>query len=143
MTEVEYPDEFEPECDEDDYDDDPCQRCGPWCEHWMGDGLCEVACEELAREEKEFEEKYKSTRLCPVCNQRLTCYQIPEVDELWHWPGKWNPMIGLGIFAAYGVPKGELHHKGNIYHVWIGAGDYRDEKLIQPLGKEAKIATFL
>ncbi len=43
------------------WDDDPCDRCGPWCEHWGGDGLCMLAIEQQAKETKEFEMKYVST----------------------------------------------------------------------------------
>lgn len=139
MMEAEYP-EFYDEFEELEYhDDDPCVRCGPWCEYWMGDNLCKLAIEELANEQGEFESKYKSQRLCPVCNQSLECWQIPDVDELWLWSAQHHPIIGLEIYRAYGVPKGVVHSKGNIYHVWIGEGEYREGKLIQPLGKGVRI----
>ncbi len=39
----------------------------------------------------------------------------------------------------YGAPKGIVHQKGNIYHIWIGEGEVRREELIQPLGRPASI----
>jgi len=132
--EVEYPDEFEDYEDAEDYYS--CDNCGPWCPHWGGDGLCELEIEAFAKEHEDFEKKYKSQRLCPVCNESLECWQIPDVDTLWQWSAQHHPLIGLEIYRAYGVPKGVVHSKGNIYHVWIGEGEYREEKLIQPLGKQ-------
>jgi len=115
------------------------EYCGSWCEHWGGDNLCELEIEALAKETEDYEAKYKSTRLCPVCSQSLDCWQIPDVDELWHWSAQHHPLIGLEIYRAYGVPKGVIHSKGNVYHVWIGKGKYREEKLIQPLGKTIRV----
>jgi hypothetical protein len=126
-----YPD-YDDEDDEEERDDElACEHCGMWCEHWMGDNLCELEIEQQAKEDEEYNSKYVNQRLCPICNQSLTCYQIP-VDTLWTWPGDfYNPLIALNIYAACGVSKGECHHKGNVYHIWIGEGENRREELIQ------------
>ena len=138
MFGFEYYDDDE---DWDAWDIDPCDQCGPWCEHWGGDGLCMLVIEQMAEEEKFFEKKYMSTNKCPVCDVELTQYQIPT-DQLWTWPGVWledgeyyNPMIALGIFGAYGGAKGEVHpafeSKGFMYHhIWVGIGEGRTEKMI-------------
>lgn len=120
-----------------DDDEDYCDHCGPWCEHWGGDGLCELILEEQARQAEEFERLYveKDTR-CPVCGQVLICYSIPT-DELWTWPGDfYNPIIALEIYAIYGAPKDELHRSGNLVHIWIGEGQYREEKLVRLTGNK-------
>lgn len=136
--------------DYDDWDDDEeesggwdsmiCtpQNCG---ECWGGDGLCMREIEAMATEHEEFHKKYVSENIeCPHCKARLTRYQIPTT-ELWTWPGVWpggvyySPMIALGIFAVMDAPKGEVHPPadGRFYtyhHIWVGEGEYRDEKLI-------------
>lgn len=78
---------------------------------------------------------------CPTCLKRLETIQVPTT-KLWVWPGEWpngssySPMIGLIIFSAADVPKGEVHQptEGRYYmfhHVWIGDDDtHREEKLI-------------
>lgn len=125
---------------DDDSWDDPCDRCGPWCEYWGGDGLCMVIIEQQAKETERFEQKYVSTQSCPHCNIKLTLYQIPT-DQLWTWPGEWpgdeyySPMIALDIFSVLGAPKGEVHHPIDsrfcrFHHIWVGEGEYRRESLI-------------
>ena len=126
--------------------EDPCDRCGPWCECWGGDGLCMLAIEQQAQEAEQFYKKYVSdNQPCPHCGKELTRYHIP-VDRLWFWPGEWpdgehyNPMIALDIFAVIDAPKGEVHKpvQGRFYrfhHIWVGQGQYRSEKLIM-LNKE-------
>ena len=119
----------------DDYnpcDDDPCSHCGIWCDHWGGDGLCLLQIEQQAMEDEEYHKNYLTENVpCPVCGKYLNQYEIPT-DKLWTWPGGfYNPMIALEIYSAYGVAKGEVHHKNNVYHVWIGDGKYREEKLIK------------
>jgi hypothetical protein len=116
--------------------DDPCDRCGPSCPDWGGDGLCMIQINQQAEENRDFQEKCVVTNYyCPVCGKPLTLYKIP-VDELWVWPGDfYNPIIALNIFSVYDAPKGELHRSGNIVHIWVGdpAGD--NQKLIQLGGK--------
>lgn len=132
-----YTDWDEDDWDEDDWDD-PCDRCGPWCEHWGGDGLCVLALEQFAAEREEFEKYVFERRTCPVCGVELIEYQI-TVDKLWQWPGDINPIIGLEIYAALGTPKGELHRAGPLCHIWVGEGEYRQEKLIRLLGQNGTI----
>lgn len=149
MTDDYYPDDYfwydEEEEDDDDDDDenwgDPCSRCGPWCEHWAGDGLCMLAIEQQAQEAERFEKKYVTENVdCPHCGKGLTRYQIPT-DRLWVWPGEWpggeyyNPMIALDIFAVMDTPKGEVHPPLDgrfyrFYHIWVGEGEFRRESLI-------------
>lgn len=99
--------------DEDEVGDDwknACDRCGPWCEHWGGDGLCELVLDQMAREDDEFYKRYVSEGIgCPVCGMSLTEYRIP-VDKLWLWPGGfYNPMIALDIYLVMDASKGEIH----------------------------------
>ena len=121
----------EDESDDEDYGD-PCYHCGPGCEHWMGDDLCEFVIDQQAKEADEYHTNYvKENYYCPKCGKELTLYQIPT-DQLWQWPGDfYNPMIALDIYAIYGAPKGLIHSVGNIHHVFVGDGKFRDEKLIE------------
>lgn len=136
-----YPDDDFPEEGEEDEDDsgDPCDHCGPECKHWMGDNLCEEDLDRLEKATEEFKSRYVNDRLCPVCNKSFKCYQIPGVDELWHWPGDMDWRIAVDFWGILQTPKGVIHSKGNVYHIWTYAGEYREEKLIQPLGKGVRI----
>ncbi len=137
---------YDEDCDDDLYSDsgDPCDHCGPHCGHWGGDGLCMLEIEELARQHEEYEKRYyRQAAICPVCRHRLPRYDI-ETDELWVWPGGWySPIIGLEIYAAYGMPKGEIHRAGNVCHIWIGEGEARHEKLVRLLGGDQRAVESL
>jgi hypothetical protein len=127
--------------DYDEYDpseNDLCAHCGPSCEHWGGDGLCMLQIEQQANEAQEYEEEFVHQNVhCPECGVKLTMYDIP-VNELWLWPGDfYNPMIALNIYAVYDAPKGELHRKLDICHIWVGEGEGREEKLIRLTGGQA------
>jgi len=122
---------------EDDYDEDPCSKCGPWCEQWGGDNLCMLEIEEQARQGEEFEKRHVSISKCPVCGKVLKQFSIPA-DELWIWPGEWpndpnryyTPMIALfEVYGAIYTPKGVFHSDGNIHHIWTGDKD--NQKLIR------------
>lgn len=115
----------------DEYAELSCDNCGPWCEHWAGDGLCMLAIEQQAAEWDDYYAKYVTKNVhCPVCGAKLTMYAIPT-DKLWTWPGHfYNPMIALDIFCVYDAPKGEIHNCAGIHHIWTGTGKLRQEKLI-------------
>lgn len=135
-----YEDDWEDYYDE-DYEDewsDPCSRCGPWCPEWAGDGLCNLVLEQLASDDEAYREHcIHNDVICPVCGEKLTQYDV-MASELWTWPGDWlNPMIALGVYAAYGAPKGEVHRLGNVCHIWVGEGEFREEKLIRLLGQDS------
>lgn len=119
-----------------DDDGDPCDHCGPSCEHWGGDGICELAIEQYANEHEEYYHHYVTEGVhCPVCGAILTEYRVP-VDEIWLWPGDfYNPMIALDIYAVYDAPKGIVHRHDQVYHIWVGKGEFRSEKLVRLLGK--------
>lgn len=134
-------DEYYEETDyeeEDAEDEFSCDHCGPWCSDWGGDGLCMLAIEQQANEQEEYDKNFiKENQTCPVCKQSLKQYEVP-VDELWTWPGDfYNPMVAIGIFGILDTPKGEIHRSGNLCHVWVGAGEYREEKLILLSGKRS------
>jgi hypothetical protein len=129
----------------DDVDDPPIcspSQCG---DCWMGDNLCEKELEQQASESEDYEKKYVTQNVaCLVCGVSLTQYEIPT-DKLWVWPGVWpdgayyNPIIALNIFAMYGAPKGEVHGAvtngtGTYWHIWVGTGKYRSEKIIKLTG---------
>lgn len=95
--------------------------------YWGGDGICMVEIRQQAAEHEDYFKHHVSRRQCPVCRKDLICYDV-RTDELWVWPGDWySPMVGLLVYAAYGVEKGELHR--------IGQGENREECLIRLLGK--------
>ena len=64
----------------------PCEHgyCGPECPYWMGDGLCELAIEEQARETEDYEKKHHRKAKCPVCGKELDEYDV-KADKLWVW----------------------------------------------------------
>jgi len=107
--------------EEDEYleSQDPCDNCGPWCEHWGGDGLCLLAIEQQQKEWEKFEREFYSIQRCPVCGKTLEQWEIP-VNKLWVFPGEFNPMIGLSIYGAYDIPKSIIHIDRNVYHIWVG-----------------------
>ena len=123
--------------DWDAYESDSCYRCGPHCEHWGGDGLCMLEIERQAQESEEYQREFVTENVhCPVCGEQLTEFKIPAT-ELWLWPGDfYNPMIALDIYGILGAPKGVLHHHENVYHIWVGLGQYGKEKLIRLTDKE-------
>lgn len=134
-------DDFE---DPDDWDiDDMCDHCGPWCEHWGGDGLCMLVLQEQGRQRKHYHENHVRDSTCPVCGAELEEYDVYSRDgELWSWnPEFYDVMIGLEVYTPYFVPKGELHHEGDVYHVWMGTDENRTEKLIKVL-RELPPRTF-
>jgi hypothetical protein len=102
----------------------------------MGDGLCELVIEEQARETKEYEEKHHRKSRCPICGKELDEYDV-KADKLWVWDSDWyNPLIALSIYGPIGVPKGVIHSKGNVYHIYVGDGENRNEKLVRLIGGE-------
>lgn len=79
-------DDFTDWFDEQTLNNDLCLACGLLCEHWGGDGLCDLEIEALADETAEYQENYvHPNTFCPVCGKLLTLYDIPA-DELWVWP---------------------------------------------------------
>ncbi len=144
---TDYPDELDWP-DEDMYDpfedveadEFSCDNCGPWCPHWCGDNLCELAIEEHGRIYDDYYENYVTPDVaCPVCGKVLTQYDIP-IDELWTWPGDFaDTIVALDVYAVYSAPKGEYHRSDGVCHVWIGWHDSDkapNEKLIRLLGKQ-------
>ena len=140
MSEPEFWDEY---CDE--YEDEdpvqlalesgdlPCEvgYCGPKCPYWMGDGLCELVIERQTKEREDYYKNHVKNMKCPVCGKPMKCYEV-KADELWVWDASWHdPIIGLEVYSALWVPKGIVHQQGDIYHVWIGTGENRTEKLIR------------
>ncbi len=127
---------------EEEYEDDElgCDKCGPWCPDWMGDNLCRIDIDNFAMETEEYLAKHKLPGvMCPVCQKDLDCFSV-AADELWVWPGGWyDPRVGLfEVYSLYGCPKGEIHSKGKVHHIWIGEGEYRQEKLILLMGKQGR-----
>jgi hypothetical protein len=129
-----YDDDEADDFNEYESSDDPCDHCGPTCEFWGGDGICDLVLQQQAEESADYEAEHVTVNvICPVCGQILTMYDV-QTGELWTWPGDWyNPMIALNIYAVYDAPKGELHRADNICHIWVGNGEYRREKLIRLL----------
>jgi len=131
-------DEYSNPFDEDEEDEEDCSHCGPWCPDWGGDGICMVDCENMQHECEDYLAKHKlSGVMCPVCQKNLDCFSV-RTDQIWVWPGDWyDPRVGLfEVYAAYDCSKGVIHSKGNIHHIWIGEGEYQEEKLINLLGKK-------
>ena len=128
----ECPEWFEDEWDEEEdfYDDEyPCHNCGPWCPHWLGDGICELVVEEQARQWEEYMKKHKRKAKCPVCGKELEEYDV-KAQKLWTWDIGWyDPLIALHIYGPYDIEKGVIHSKGNVYHIWVG--DKKNQKLIR------------
>lgn len=140
-----------PDKDSEDWDDDgwpddkwfsdPCSSCGPECQYWGGDGLCELALERLASETEDYQQNFVVPGVaCPVCGVELTQYEIPT-DELWIWPGDfYSPTIALNIYAVLDAPKGLLHSSGKFHHIYTGSYDKnKEEKLIFLSGKEGPV----
>lgn len=128
--------------DDDSYEDDDelsCDNCGMWCDHWMGDGLCELAIKEQERQAADYKRRHTGERCCPICKTKLKRYDCVGVDELWTWnPEQYDAMIAIEILGPMSLNKGEVHHKGNLYHVWIEWGTGKRECLIRLLPKEVK-----
>jgi hypothetical protein len=119
-------------------DEDPCELCGPWCSDWGGDGICMVVIREQVKQRRDYMRRHFGRRKCPECGEVLDCYNV-LAKEIWTWSPEWyDPIIGLEIFSAYGVPKGVLHSKGALYHVWIGTGENRREELIRLISEDKK-----
>lgn len=131
-----YDDEF---WEDDDFEYElSCDNCGPWCEHWGGDGLCMLAIVAQAAESDHYHDNFVTEdAVCPGCNKKLTMYEIPT-DKLWVWPGDfYNPMIALEIFAVYDASKGEVHpREGKTHHIWVGQGPGARECLIKLSGQD-------
>lgn len=128
---------------EDELEDElSCDNCGPWCEEWMGDGLCNLVIKEQTRQSAEYNRKHTGERNCPICKKRLKRYDCVNVNELWTWcPDPYDPIIALNVLGPIWLKKGEIHHKGNLYHVWIEWGDGKEERLIRLLPKKARKGT--
>lgn len=130
---VGYHDDFA----DDDDDEETCSHCGPWCEDWLGDGLCQIELDQQRENDEAYHKEFYRETTCPVCEAKLSEYDI-KADELWVWPGDWfDPMIPLfEIYHAYGVEKGVIHSAGAVHHIFVGEGELREEKLIRLLGKD-------
>lgn len=119
----------------------PCEHgvCGPACGFWMGDGLCELVIErQVEQREKHFASCYVKDARCPVCEAELERFTV-RGEKLWGWDPSWyDAMIGLEVYHPLWVPKGEIHHRDDVYHVWIGEGEGRLERLIQLEEKEGE-----
>lgn len=118
--------------------DDPCEHCGPWCSDWGGDGLCIVAIKEQTRQAAEYRRRHVRTRMCPVCKKQLTRFNV-LAKEVFEWSPEWyDPMICLfEVYSALWVPKGVIHSKyGTLFHIWIGEGENRQEKLIRLISED-------
>lgn len=118
--------DYEDELDEDFSDLDPCLDCGPHCKHWMGDSLCELEFERQVAVAKEFEKRFVSLIMCPVCNMPVQQISLPT-SELWVWPGgDWifagEAMLGLEWFGTIYSEKKVLHTWREedviFHHVW-------------------------
>ena len=131
-------DDFDDDFDYGDGDDEddmfnPCSRCGPECPEWGGDGLCMIEINQQAQEFDHYFELFPVTDVfCPICGVKLPCYSVPE-SELWSW-SEFSPLIGLEVYSAHSVPKGEHHRDGNLVHIWIGSQS-EEGRLIRLLGK--------
>jgi hypothetical protein len=117
---------YEGEMDEDFYDDDPCLHCGPNCEHWLGDNLCDLEIQRQVEVSESFHEKFVSKVHCPVCGKELLQASLPT-DKLWVWPGgDWEFagefMVALELFGTIDSAKGVLHWQVDgdyvYYHCW-------------------------
>lgn len=137
MADLEFPDEYGEDCEEDWESDDPCDNCGPWCNEWGGDGLCMLVINEQARQRREYDRKHTGTRKCPICKKKLKRYDCLNVDSLWSWSlDPYDPMIAIDVLGPLWLNKGEIHHKGNLYHVWIEWGSGKEERLIRLLPRK-------
>ncbi len=127
-----YRDDFE----DDDYEQEGCRHCGPWCDDWVGDNLCQMELDLQRENDKAYHKDFYRETSCLICKKPLPEYDI-KADELWMWPGDWfDPFIPLfEIYHAYGIKKGVLHSEGNRHHIFVGEGDLMEEKLIRLLGK--------
>ena len=103
--------------------------CMPECPYWGGDGICMLAVEEYAGHEEEYEREHVYDAECPVCHKELKCYEV--FDDLWEWSG--HPLLAVEVYGFYSTPKGVLHSRGNVFHIWIGEGENREERLIKVL----------
>jgi len=129
-----YGDEFEEEPEADWESDDPCDNCGPWCPDWGGDGLCMLVIKEQARQRSDYNRRHTGERKCPICKVKLKRFDVVGVDELWVWsPEYYDPIIAIDVLGPLWLNKGEIHHKGNLYHVWIEWGTGKEERLIRLL----------
>lgn len=126
-----YDDDFDDPSD--GWDDDPCEHCGPWCDDWEGDGLCGAVMRAQRRQSIEYEKLHIRLSTCPICGKPLNEYDIPSNDlELWTFcPERYDPIVILPILGPMWLKKGELHHKDNLYHVWIEWGDGIKESLLR------------
>lgn len=133
---------YDEEYAEDIESDDGCDHCGPWCGEWGGDGLCMLVIKEQARQRAEYDRKHTGERNCPICKKRMPRFDCLNVDKLWEWSLEpYDPMIGLEVLGPQWLDKGELHHKGNLYHVWIGEGEHRKEILLKLIPRKSSIVT--
>ena len=116
--------------------DDPCDSCGPHCPEWGGDGLCMIVIKEQTRQRRDYKRKHVGERNCPICGKRLKRFDCVNVNELWTWcPDPYDPIIAIDVLGPLWLNKGEIHHKGNLYHVWIEWGTGKEERLIRLLPK--------
>ena len=113
----------------------PCEYgyCGPECPHWLGDHLCELVIERQTEQFLDYRKRHVRKAKCPVCGAELTMYDV-QADELWIWNPAWyDPMIALEVYGPYGIPKGVIHSKGDVYHIWVG--EEKNQKLIKLIKK--------
>jgi hypothetical protein len=131
---------YDEEYAEDIESGDGCDHCGPWCDDWGGDGLCMLVIKEQARQRAEYDRKHTGERNCPICKKRMPRFDCLNVDKLWEWSLEpYDPMIGLEVLGPQWLDKGELHHKDNLYHVWIGEGEHRKEILLRLIPRKSSV----
>ena len=118
---------------QDPEDEFSCDNCGPWCDDWMGDGLCRVDIEEYARQAEDYKKRHTRVAECPICHQELPEHDVLGVKELWVWkPAFYDARIAIfDVYGALWLKKGEVHHHGNMYHIWVEWGDGRKESLVR------------
>lgn len=124
--------------------DDSCDNCGPWCDDWGGDNLCMAVIREQTKQRSEYERKHTGERNCPVCKKRLKRYDCLNVNELWNWSMEpYDPIFGLEVLGPLWLNKAEIHHKGNLYHVWIewGPPTGKEERLLRLIPREQIVLT--
>lgn len=125
--------------------DDPCLHCGPGCENWLGDNLCDLAIQQQVEIHDDFFARFVSDVHCPVCGKELQQVSLPT-DGVWVWPGgDWDfagaAMLGLMLFGSIQTPKGVLHKTVDddhqYVHVWVfEEGDAGKQLLLKLLRED-------
>ena len=89
-------------CDEyNEWNDElSCDNCGPWCEYWAGDGLCELEAQRFANQIEEYEKNHHRTAKCPVCGAELEEFDEP-IEITIHYPDYYAKGIDEDLLAIY------------------------------------------